>query len=126
MDKAESDGPRRSAHDRDSSATLDDADELFLSSHRQSSAALPSPFQHLFCALIEFEAFRNTQTFDPEDLAIGSCPDEQFMPDIARHLLVHEKILQFYRLGHADWLKTIARLPMAEDDRVADLVGVKQ
>src|SRR2546426_1858010 len=77
-------------------------------------------------AIVQLETFANPQPFHPEQLADGSCSQHHFVPLCTRNSQICKEVLQFDGPVHSDRLKPVASLPMPQDHRRPDLVGVKQ
>jgi len=85
---------------------------------------LPPPLQAAIRLVGKLEAFRNPHTFHPKYTAIfGACQNE-FMPSLLWNFRVNEKILEFQRIWSANWVKSIAWLPMAKHDFRPNLLSI--
>jgi len=62
---------------------------------------------------------------DPEDLTLLSAAQNKLSPCLARDFAVNEPVMDFHRVVHSQWFETITRLPMTQDDFIADAVGVE-
>lgn len=86
---------------------------------------LPAPLQAANRLSCKLKSFRNSGPFHPENLTLRRSRHQELAAPIARNLLIGEKVLQFNRARHADWLKTVSRLPMPQPDRRPHLIGIK-
>ena len=61
----------------------------------------------------------------PERETVGGLGDDQPVPFCLGDFLVHEQILQLCGAGLADGMETVTWLPVAQSDRLANRLGIK-
>jgi len=87
---------------------------------------LPAPLQAANRLLCELKPFRYSHPFHPKDLPLSCGRHHKPATPVSRDLLIGEKVLQFDRARHADWLKAVPRSPVPQPNRRAHPVGGKR
>ena len=92
---------------------------------RPYSMAVQSAFKNSLCVVNNLETVIDAITNHPKDVAISRNQKPNILFLAFRKLLIHKEITQQLGTFHAQGMKTVAVLPLTQNQRELDFFGIQ-